>query len=343
MKSAVVYGGRSLEHDASLASFANVFRSIQGKAEFDVAVYIDREGNPRMDDSPRPREEGELQSLPTLTPSQVATALSGYWTLNLLHGQEGEDGTFAGWARVNQLHGSWGSTVGDAICMAKWASGPVAAAVMGDRGRVPNTLTVRTPGHVPPVPSGVPLIIKPGSSGASIQTFAVAEWSDECRHMIAGILSMTRSALVQERVFGTEYSAGVLELAGRPVALPVVRVQASDGFYDHAAKHQAGHASKAFEDSACTRLLQEIAVELFVGMDCFGMARMDFIVPDGEVPVFLETNTLPGLMSGSIFPAMLHHAGLNLADLLSALQEADALRREKELDVIYRYEIEEAH
>lgn len=342
MKISPVFGGRSSEHDASLASFRNVLPALVGEVDLAAGIYIDRTGRFHLDESPSTRDEVELCELPVIGPIEAADALGESWALNLLHGQEGEDGVYAGWARVHGLRGSWGTVIGDAVGMAKWVSGPVAAAIMGSRGRSPRTFTLRL-GSETNLPRDIPLIIKPGSSGASIKTYAVDRWSASCTPLIDNILATTPTALVQERVFGTEYSVGVLEICGRPLALPVVRIDSAVAFYDHAAKHQGGHATKHFEDSPTSRLLQDIAVELFTGMECFGMARMDFIVPDDGVPVYLETNTLPGLMAASLFPAMLNRAGMTITDLVKALHAADCARHERELDVGYRYTIEESH
>lgn len=343
MKIAVISGGRSSEHDASKASFENVLGSLDERVTVAVSIYVDRDGRFHLDEDPQVRQESELLQLPILTAPEVAALLGRFWTLNLLHGQEGEDGVFAGWARVNGLPGSWGSTVGDAINMAKWASGPIVSSIMGARGRTPDTFTFRPGDHLESVPLNRPLIIKPGSSGASIKTSAADVWSVDCEDLIADIFKTVPTALVQERIFGDEYSVGVLELDGKVVSLPVVAINSPDGFYDHTAKHSAGHATKAFHENALTKLLQELAIDIFAGTESFGMARVDFIVPPDDVPVYLETNTLPGLMAGSIFPAMLRQIGMTITDLVVALHAADSARRGRELDVKFAYTIEEAH
>lgn len=343
MEKAVIYGGRSSEHDASIASFGNVLSSLNEKVKVAFVIYVDRDGGFHLDEDPQVRQESELRQLPRLTAHEAAALLSRSWTLNLLHGQEGEDGVFAGWARVNGLPGSWGSTTGDAINMAKWASGPIVASILGRRGRIPDTFTFRPGDDLEAVPLGMPLVIKPGSSGASIKTFAVDEWTADCEELVADIFESAPTALVQERVFGDEYSVGVIELDGKRVALPVVAINSHEGFYDHTAKHSAGHATKVFQDNAVTQLLQELAIEIFAGTECFGMARIDFIVPPDGVPVYLETNTLPGLMAGSIYPAMLRQVGMTISDLVVALHAADSTRRNHELDVKFAYTIEETH
>lgn len=343
----IAYGGRSSEHDASLSSFANVFAGLdQTRIRATAALYIDRAGRMHIDKKPAIRTEVERLRLPIVSPAQAALELASSWTLNLLHGQEGEDGVFAGWARTHELPGSWGTALGGALGMAKWASGAVTATSLRGEAQVPATHIVRRSdmarGTVHVTIPG-PVVIKPGGSGASIKTFMVSQWSSACLDLVADVLTISSTALVQERVDGVEYSVGVLDLPAGPRALPVVRIIPADhgSFFDHVAKHKAGQAIKEFEQSLTTRRLQRIAERLFTVLDGFGMARMDFIVSKDGEPYFLETNTLPGLMYGSIFPAMLREVEMSLTDLVVTLQDADRRRRADELDVEFRYTIED--
>ena len=344
---AILYGGVSSEHDASLSSFANTFAALdRDRVRVTLTAYIGRDGRIHVDSDPAVRPESELRALAVIDHAQLPAILKKGWTLSLLHGQNGEDGVIAGWARTHGLPGSWGDVLGDALGMAKWASGPIAAELMGADGTVPATRLLRSRdlarGHVDIDIDG-PLVIKPGGSGASIKTFKVSGWSPACLTLVADVLTISPTAVVQECVTGREYSVGVVDLDDRVTALPVVRIDAGDGhvFYDHAAKHQAGATRKVFEDDLTTRRLQRLSERLFIGLGGFGMARLDFIVrPDG-LPVYLETNTLPGLMKNSIYPAMLAHAGLTLTDLVESLFGADARRRVRELDVRFDYSIEE--
>ena len=345
---AIIYGGCSSEHDASLSSFSNVVGALSGSAVIvGISLYVDRTGAVRADAAPRARDDRARKELPRIPMHEVAQLLRPYWTLNLLHGQRGEDGTVAGWAHTHGLPGSWGSVLGDAIGMDKPTSSALAAHVMGNDGRVPKTKVVRSIDEVATRgPKGFvgPLVLKPGGSGASIKTYAEPAWSRRCIPLLKDILEISPTALIQERVFGEEYSVGVIDLDGRPTALPAVRIaSASEAFYDHRAKHAAGHASKHFEDTATTRRLQRLTERLFTGLNGFGMARTDFIVSADGTPYFLETNTLPGLMSASIYPEMLRRHGLGIADLVMALRRADDRRRAQHLDVEFHYSIEEAH
>lgn len=348
MNTAIIFGGRSSEHDASLSSATNVLRQCDGSSVgISKSIYIDRHGGYHLDRQPSVKAEAQLRQLPVISTSCLVDELSEpTWTLNLLHGQDGEDGAAAGLAKMLDLRGSWGSPLGDALGMAKQASGPMVASTARGRVRTPATCLVRSTEQAIDLPPAAwlngPIVLKPGGSGASIKTFVAERWSLDCVPLVQEILDLAPVAMIQERIFGSEYSVGVIEVEGEPHALPVVRLLPQvDDFFSHDSKHLAGAVSKVFEDDSTTRNLQQLAESLFIELDGFGMTRTDFIVPAQGPPVFLETNTLPGLMSGSIFPKMLQRAGFSLSGLIELLQAADARRRASQRCVLFPYHIDE--
>lgn len=346
----VLFGGRSAEHDASLASFRNFVSQVDSGAYFKLAVayYIAPSGEiHRVDAAHWFSDEAALTQLPVLTSPELAAELRrpGVYVFNLLHGQQGEDGEIAGWAAVHGITGSFGSVISESLAMNKWACAPVARMAVDGAIRTPRTVVVRRDSPQPdlgeaPWLNGA-VVIKPGSMGASIKTVRLPRW-DRARAatLIEDILEFSDTALVQECVDGQEYSCGVLATAdGSVEALPVAMIGAPDGFFDHSAKHSAAGATKTFVSTRTADDLGNISCRLFTGLGLFGWARFDYIVNDQGI-WFLEVNTLPGLMNGSLYPAMLAQSGRHLGDLLDALiaatGRADAHQKRHE----FRYRIE---
>lgn len=343
-----LFGGRSSEHDASLASLRNVYAIIRDDERFTVGtsyfwgrergIYRVEAGGGDLDD--QLRRHGE-----ELTPNDVAKELrlSGRFAINLLHGQKGEDGSLSGWADIHGLHGSFGSLISESLGMNKWASGILAPTLSSLACTSPVTWIVRTLGDLPDpgeigrrAPMGI--VIKPGELGASLLSGFYTEWSHErCISAISQILEYSSTALVQEFVPGHEYSCGVVERDGVGVSLPVFRVAAPGGFYGHDAKHSASSVARLEpEESPISSLVAHASVRLFRELSCFGWARFDFIFSRGHL-YFLEFNSMPGLSRKSLFPRMLAVAGEDVGDLIQGLVLASA--RRKQLKHVIRYSV----
>lgn len=350
-KVSVMFGGAiSSEYDASVASFRNLVSHVDAGALFTLgdAYYVSPLGQiHRVDSAHRFSDETVLSTLPTLSSAELATELlrPDVFVFNLLHGQQGEDGEIAGWAAVHGISGSFGSVISEALAMNKWACAPVASAMLEGAIRTPRTLVVRRTSPLPD-PQEVPwlhgaVIIKPGSLGASIKTTRLPSWDPiQGAALCEDILEFSDTALVQECVEGQEYSCGVLAREdGMVEALPVVMIGTPHGFYDHTAKHAAAGSTKTFVSTAITDEIGDISCQLFTALGLFGWARFDYIVNDQGI-WFLEVNTLPGIMSGSLYPAMLAKSGRRLSDLIDALitardrESAQGKRHE------FRYRIE---
>ncbi|MCG6203684.1 D-alanine--D-alanine ligase [Rhodopseudomonas sp. HC1] len=173
------------------------------------------------------------------------------------------------------------------------------------------------------------LIAKPTRDGSSYGLFFINAKQDLVAVRNA---ARTEDYLIETFVSGIEATCGVLEQAdGSLVALPPIEIVPAEGGFDYTAKYLAKSTQEicpgrfAPEVSA---VIMDYAVRAHRVMGCRGYSRSDFIVaPDG--PIFLETNTLPGLTKASLYPKALQAQGVAFADFLDgqiALAE-QALRR----------------
>jgi D-alanine-D-alanine ligase len=160
------------------------------------------------------------------------------------------------------------------------------------------------------------LIAKPSCDGSSYGLMFVNSTQD-----IVAVRNAARTEdyLIEPFISGAEATCGVLEqLDGSLTALPPVEIVTAEGEFDYKAKYLA----KTTQEICPSRFAPEInaqlmdqAVRAHQALSCSGYSRSDFIVT-GEGPVFLETNTLPGLTKASLYPKALKAQGIDFADFL---------------------------
>lgn len=161
------------------------------------------------------------------------------------------------------------------------------------------------------------LIAKPAQDGSSYGLIFVNASQD-----IAAVRrEAARTAYVIEPfITGAESTCGVLEQAdGTLIALPPVEIVSASGQFDFESKYLAASTQEicpARFDPAINAELQRLAIKAHRAMSCRGYSRSDFIIgPDG--PVYLETNTLPGLTKASLYPKSLKAQGIEFVDFLN--------------------------
>jgi D-alanine-D-alanine ligase len=172
------------------------------------------------------------------------------------------------------------------------------------------------------------LIAKPARDGSSYGLIFVHSKQD-----IVAVRNAAKSEeyVIEPFIAGTEATCGVLEQAdGSVIALPPIEIIPAEGGlgFDYRAKYLA----KATQEICPGRFAPEIssaimdmALRSHLALSCAGYSRTDFIVSD-KGPVYLETNTLPGLTNASLYPKALKAEGIEFVDFLRG-QIAIAERR----------------
>jgi D-alanine-D-alanine ligase len=165
------------------------------------------------------------------------------------------------------------------------------------------------------------LIAKPARDGSSYGLIFVNAKQDL---MAVRNAAKTEDYLIEPFISGTEATCGVLEqLDGSVIALPPIEIiPAEGGFgFDYRAKYLA----KATQEICPGRFSPEVSAQIMDqalrahrALSCGGYSRTDFILSD-KGPVFLETNTLPGLTKASLYPKALKGQGIEFVDFLHHL------------------------
>ncbi|WP_439924731.1 D-alanine--D-alanine ligase family protein [Nitrobacter sp. JJSN] len=179
------------------------------------------------------------------------------------------------------------------------------------------------------VPAGVPLhdidrafaehgrlVAKPAHDGSSYGLIFVNAAQD-----LVAVRQAAKSEeyVIEPFVSGIEATCGVLERAdGTVIALPPVEIVPAEGRFDYASKYLAQTTQEIcpgrFSPHVAAQIMDH-ALRAHRALSCRGYSRTDFIVT-GEKPVYLETNTLPGLTAASLYPKALHAQGIMFADFL---------------------------
>jgi D-alanine-D-alanine ligase len=324
---AVLLGGRSSEHDISLASARSVLDALDSERYDTVTVEIGRDGRWELGTGD---DHSVAETLPVPTTKVPATLGEVDVVFPVLHGPFGEDGTVQGLLELAGVPYVGAGVLGSALAMDK----DVFKAVMRDRGiPVTRSITLRR-GQGPENPFGFPVFVKPARLGSSVG-ISKARDEEELEAAVALAFEHDEKMLVEEFVEGVEVECGVLGNERPEASLPgEIESHGFSGadWYDYSAKYDEGGMDlivpPRLERETIERV-QELAVQAFVAGECEGMARVDFFVtPEGEVLVN-ELNTIPGFTATSVYAKLFEKSGVPYPELVDRLVQLALERHER--------------
>jgi len=349
LRVAVIAGGRSSEHEISLASARSVLEALDPERYEVTTVAIERSGRWTLGPAEGRRvlegggsgseQRSPVESLPVLADSAPARALGAVdVALPILHGPFGEDGTVQGLLELANIPYVGAGVAASALCMDK----DLFKAVLRDRGiPVARNATLRL-GDPVQNPFGYPVFVKPARLGSSVG-ISKAHDAAELDAALALARLHDEKVLVEEFVAGTEVECGVLGNVGGnlrppPFASVVGEIVPHAEWYDYAAKYDEGGSDiivPARIPAETAARVQELAVDSFIATECEGMARIDFFVRvDGEV-IVNELNTIPGFTATSVYARLFEASGIPYAELLDRLIELALERHERRSGLEY--------
>ena len=323
---AVLLGGRSSEHEVSLASARSVIDALDPERYETVTVEIGRDGRWELGTG----NGSVAETLPVPTSKVPATLGEVDVVFPVLHGPFGEDGTVQGLLELAGVPYVGAGVLGSALAMDK----DVFKAVMRDRGvPVTRNITLRQ-GEGPENPFDYPAFVKPARLGSSVGISKVHD-GDELAAAVALAFEHDEKVLVEEFVDGVEVECGVLGNEQPEASLPgEIESHGFEGadWYDYSAKYAEGGMDlivpPRLEQDVIERV-QELAVKAFVAGEVEGMARVDFFVrPDGEVLVN-ELNTIPGFTATSVYAKLFEASGVPYPELVDRLVQLALDRHER--------------
>ncbi|HET9718700.1 MAG TPA: D-alanine--D-alanine ligase family protein [Solirubrobacteraceae bacterium] len=312
----VLGGGRSSEHEVSLASAASVVSGLREVGHSVRAVEIGRDGVWR--------EQGAELSL---TPGRGIAGVEVVFPV--LHGPFGEDGTVQGLLECVGVPYVGAGVLASSLCMDKVRFKELMAragipqvdyrAVERERFREEPATVLAELRELE-----APVFVKPARLGSSVGIARVAR-ADELPAALEGAFAHDPLAIVEAGSAGREVECSVLGNR-EPVASPpgeILLAAGEAGWYDYEAKYTPGGMElivPARIAEPVRERVRELAMEVFRRVECAGLARVDFFV-DGERVLVNELNTMPGFTQTSVFAALFAADGVPYSELLDRLVE----------------------
>jgi D-alanine-D-alanine ligase len=333
---AVIMGGRSSEHDISVASARSVVDALDPE-RYDVhAIEIGQDGRWHLEpvaEEGRTGEGGGALPVPADTSSSPFEGVDVVFPV--LHGPFGEDGTVQGFLELAEVAYVGAGVTASALCMDK----DLFKAVMRDKGvPVVDSITILDRHRDRAEnPFGFPVVVKPARLGSSVGISIVKE-PEQLGPAIDLALEHDEKILLEEFVGGVEVECSVLGNEEPIASIPGEIVPLTSDWYDFSAKYDDGGMELVvpprLDERTITRV-QELAVAAFVASDCEGMARVDFFVRENGAVVVNELNTIPGFTATSVYAKLFEASGIPYAELLDRLVELALERRDRRARLKY--------
>lgn len=366
---AVLYGGRSGEHEVSLQSAASVINFLDRDRFEIVPVAIDKQGRWHLDDvsllegkkslpvfkdapnvmlPPNPADPGSGSALIRLGESGEPRGIDVVFPV--MHGPLCEDGTIQGLLELADLPYVGCGVLASAVAMdkemtkrlARDAGIPIVPYLslkheLWEKGK--SQWAERIEKQL-----GYPVFIKPANLGSSVGIHKVKERS-RLDPALEDAFSYDRKVVVEAAVNAREIEVSVLEnpeAGAAPLVSIPGEIDPTHEFYSYEAKYLDEKGATliipAKLDPEETKQAQELGQKAFAVLECEGMARVDLFLDRTTKTFFLnEVNTIPGFTSISMYPKLWEASGIPYPELLSRLVDLAISRQEKKKKLVREF------
>lgn len=349
LKLAILFGGKSAEHEVSVRSAQSIYREIN-KAMYELyLVLIDKQGLwwlVQGDDLEHPASQQSVALIPSgqgavLLDLETAKPLV---TLDvafpMLHGSFGEDGTIQGLFKMMDLPFVGTGVLASSACMDK----DICKRLLREAGLNVAPGIVITPALMSETnyaaivaQVGSPFFVKPANAGSSVGVHKVKNETD-FEVAMQDAFQYDQKVLIEMFIRGREVECAVLGNAGEPMASVVGEIIPQTEFYSYESKyvHADGALLKAPAELTAheAELIRSSAIKAFKTVNGEGLSRVDFFLTAEGKAIVNEINTLPGFTSISMYPKLWELTGIPNAQLIDqlidlALQRAGTERKYK--------------
>jgi D-alanine-D-alanine ligase len=283
----VIMGGLSSEREISLLTGKAVVNELKGHGH-DVAVI-----------------DLNSRSFDKITSAKIDVAIIA------LHGTYGEDGVIQGILEFLDIPYAGSGVLASALGMNKIMTKMILEA---NNIRTPGWSVVEKEKDIKKIGLKYPLVFKPEAQGSAVGVTIVKAEKDAIKAYRKAARYCKR-VLVEKYIKGTEITAPVL---GDDRVLPIIEIVPANEFYDYDAKYTPGkstHIIPARISKKVYKTASETAIKVHKALMCRDLSRTDMIVAGNDVFV-LETNTLPGMTSLSLYPEAAKAAGISFYELI---------------------------
>ncbi len=350
---ALLCGGRSPEHRISLISAQNIIKSLDPDKYELVIIGISHQGNwmhyPENLLLDHPNDPNKIKLIPSGIKVSMSVNRSDRAIIDLdnnklipidviypiLHGNNGEDGTIQGLAKLAGIPCVGCGINGSVLSMDK----DLMKKILKDH-KIAVAKSVTAKSDQPnqwnydglSKSLGSTMYIKPARLGSSIGVSRVnnSEGFDKALKLA---FEFDDKVLIEENIVGREIECAVLG-NDDPSASTIGEITAENNFYSFDNKYVksdgADLAIPAKLDQAIIQAAQELAVKAYRAMDCLGLSRVDMFYKENGELLINEINTIPGFTNISMYPKLWEHSGLDQTALISRLIEFALAQHEKE-------------
>ena len=342
-KIAILFGGKSSEHEVSRVSATMVIDSIPRDKYEPVLVGITKSGKWYLFEGRADLiKDGEWEHSGKITPAVISPDAETHGLIvfresgdeiiridaafPMLHGKNGEDGTMQGLFELAGIPYVGCDTASSAICMDKALTNTILA-----QGGVPQAKFVWFYRHNWQKDSdkyinrvekelGYPCFVKPANAGSSVG-ISKAKDREGLRGAVTIAACHDPKIVIEEGIDGAEVEVAVMGNGDEIIVSVPGEIVPGAEWYDYDAKYNNSDSVcriPAPIDSETLEVVRETAAKAYKLLGCSGLARVDFFVRDGEV-LLNEPNTLPGFTPISMYPKMMEHSGISNSELVDKL------------------------
>jgi len=345
IKLAVMFGGKSTEHNVSVVSGTSVMYNLN-KEKYEIyPIYIDKEGKfyrytKSIKDIKPLKIEEEIKEIEPI--NNIFNYLENIdIVFPVLHGLYGEDGTVQGMLELMGKKYVGCKVLSSSLCMDKVytkvlfrTSGIDVAKSMYIKKSNDNYIYIddkfnRTILDKVSLQNKVgeylkyPVFIKPSNSGSSVGV-TKANNKDELIKSLEEAFLFDSKVLIEEAIIGREVECAVLG-NDDPVASYIGEVLSAEEFYSYESKYKNKESLTVIPAVIEENLMEKIrmlAIKAYLACDCRGLSRIDFFIEkDTNRIIVNEINTMPGFTEISMYPKLMEHLGYNYQYLLDKLIE----------------------
>ena len=344
MKLAIIFGGKSTEHEVSVASATSIISALD-KEKYEIfPIYISKDGK-FFEYTKKIKEIKPLEVGEEITELKPISNLFNYLekidvVFPVLHGKNGEDGIVQGMLTLLNKKYVGCHTLASSLCMdkeknklilkslgikvAKWLTlkKDYIDYLYYDQEYNCYNLDDKNLKEYIKKEIGYPLFVKPSNSGSSVGVSKVTK-EDELIDKIKEAFLYDDKVLIEEAIVGRELECAILgneELIVSPIGEII-----TNNYYSYDAKYKDKASQTIIPDDIPINIqkeIRDIAKRAYKGCDCKGLSRIDFFLEDKTGKIILnEINTIPGFTSISMYPKLMERYGFDYSTLLDKLIE----------------------
>lgn len=320
---AIIFGGRSVEHEVSIMSAKSVIASLDKDKYEIILVAITRDGGWHIGEY---AEEyivsGKINKATPISPFEMKK-LKIDIVIPILHGSYGEDGKLQGLLEILELPYLFSGVTASSVAMNKYLCKRLVETI-GIVVAEDIIIKLDESYNIKEIINNLnlPIVVKPANLGSSVG-MNIAKDEEELLNAIENVRSLKKDVLLEKYIKGRELTVPLIG-NGNIKALPVIEIIPKiSTWFDYRAKYTDGGSDEVCPANISEELNKEIQVqsmEIYKLIGCRDLARVDFIYCEEDDKLyFLEINTIPGLTKNSLTPKSLAVSGITMGQLFDNL------------------------